>query len=283
MVIMETFEISFQFVFDDAFNMPKETQNQFVSRMVREYPKVFRNDNNVLFCIVCDSRAPASKLSSVKEHFISVKHKRSIQKKSKLDSSLVQTFVSNIKNQSSSEINPFHMVRSVVDSFDSEEALSIEQAQEIFASKKIKSELAFVNSNFAVISRSITKLETKGLELYESIQLNKIIEAKINVLKEKKYAEKMKRLHERNVGYQTLKEIRNILYECKSSENEYIQKLTANEISMFKYAPTTSMDVERVFSAYKMIFTDRRRRFTFENLKKHVILNCNCLLEDEEN
>ena len=40
-------------------------------------------------------------------------------------------------------------------------------------------------------------------------------------------------------------------------------------ISALKYAPITSVDVERSFSTYKQIFSDRRRNFLIENLEKH--------------
>jgi len=42
-----------------------------------------------------------------------------------------------------------------------------------------------------------------------------------------------------------------------------------------KFAPMTSCDVERSFSVYKTTLTDNRRRFLFENIKHHVIVQCN--------
>lgn len=63
--------------------MPKETHREFITRMLKLYPKIFRSDNNVLFCILCDCKAPATKLSSVKMHLTSIKHKKAMQIKSK--------------------------------------------------------------------------------------------------------------------------------------------------------------------------------------------------------
>jgi hypothetical protein len=48
-----------------------------------------------------------------------------------------------------------------------------------------------------------------------------------------------------------------------------------DEISCFKYAPITSCDVERSFSKYESVLSDRREGFTVENLKYVLILNCN--------
>ena len=50
---------------------------------------------------------------------------------------------------------------------------------------------------------------------------------------------------------------------------------TITELSMFKYAPITSCDVEISFSQYKAIFRPNRQSFNFDNLKKHVIVYCN--------
>lgn len=176
----------------------------------------------------------------------------------------------------------FDAVRSVVDSFDSEEAVSIEKAQELFASREIKSQLAYIKSNFTVIVRAITKLQTQGLELNESVEINEMIFLKMNSLTRKEFANKLKAVHVRNVGYDTIREIRDVLYEGKNSDNEYVQKLSPAEIGMFKYSPTTSIDVERSFSDFKVVFSERRKSFLFENLKKHVIVKCNRLLVLEE-
>lgn len=172
----------------------------------------------------------------------------------------------------------FDAVRSVVDSFDPEDAVAIKKAQETFASEEIKTDLAFIKNNFTVIVRAIKKLETQGLELNESVEINEVIQSKLNTLASKHFADKLVAVHRRNVGYETIREIRNVLYGGKSSDNEYIRKLRPSEITMFKYSPTTSMDVERSFSAYKLVLSERRKSFSFENLKKHIIVNCNRLL-----
>lgn len=119
----------------------------------------------------------------------------------------------------------FDAVRSVVDSFDGCDAESITDAQSLFASRAIKSQLAYIKSKFILISRAITKLETQGLQLNESVGLNEEILAKLNTLARKEFAKKLKTVYARNVGYQTIREIRYVLYESKVSDNEYIRKL----------------------------------------------------------
>ena len=49
-------------------------------------------------------------------------------------------------------------------------------------------------------------------------------------------------------------------------------------LPVLKYAPITSVEVERSFSIYKHMFTDRRHNFLIENFEKHLVVNCfyNC-------
>jgi hypothetical protein len=58
-------------------------------------------------------------------------------------------------------------------------------------------------------------------------------------------------------------------------------ELDPTDIGVFKYAPVTSVDVERSFSRYKStsILRSNRRSFLFENLKKLVVCNCNSFVE----
>lgn len=133
-----------------------------------------------------------------------------------------------------------------------------------------------MGSKFTVIVRAITKLEMQGLESNESVETNEVVLSRMNTLARKEFASKLMAVHARNVGY--AREIRDVLYESTTSDNEYTRKLSPAEIAMFRYSPTTSVDVERSFSAYKLLFSERRKSFLFENLKQHLIVECNRLL-----
>jgi len=52
-------------------------------------------------------------------------------------------------------------------------------------------------------------------------------------------------------------------------------ELSPSDIMRFKYAPITSVDVERSFSRFKNILRPNRRHLTFDNLKEIVIIQCN--------
>ena len=44
-------------------------------------------------------------------------------------------------------------------------------------------------------------------------------------------------------------------------------------MAAYKFAPMTSVDIERSFSIYKNILQDKRTNFTPENLEKYIICN----------
>jgi hypothetical protein len=73
-------------------------------------------------------------------------------------------------------------------------------------------------------------------------------------------------------GWKQLLDINTIL--CGVSSDEIIYHgFDLNETSCMKYAPITSVDVERSFSMYKNILSDNRVSFTSENLTKYMVVN----------
>ena len=98
---------------------------------------------------------------------------------------------------------------------------------------------------------------------------------KCNGQKGKSVYEKFKKILSKNVGYDTITKISKIL----NGENESIQlcseELSPNDMTFFKYAPISSVDVERTFSRYKNLLTDKRRSMVFENIAKIIVIQCN--------
>jgi len=64
--------------------------------------------------------------------------------------------------------------------------------------------------------------------------------------------------------------------------NGLLVDMNINDITYFKYAHITSVEVERSFSIYKTLLSDNRRSFLFENIKKTLIVQSN-KFEDETN
>jgi hypothetical protein len=140
--------------------------------------------------------------------------------------------------------------------------------------------LVCITVNFEIISKSITQLEKRRLKLVDSISIvNKIID-EMNIINTqsksiKSIVEKLKKVIEKK-GFNMLRIISNILNSTEENiEIDELGDLNASEMVYFKYAPITSMDVERSFSQYKNLLTDKRRFLLFENIKEMLIIQCN--------
>jgi hypothetical protein len=57
--------------------------------------------------------------------------------------------------------------------------------------------------------------------------------------------------------------------------NGFPEDNSSRDIPYLNYAPITSIDVERSFSVYKTLLSNNRRSFKFENIRKHIIIQCN--------
>jgi len=60
-----------------------------------------------------------------------------------------------------------------------DDSTSVEKAQDLISDNNVKHSLIYINANFGTLADSITKLETSGLRLYDSIQIVQDILIKI--------------------------------------------------------------------------------------------------------
>ncbi|XP_049800302.1 uncharacterized protein LOC126235633 [Schistocerca nitens] len=86
---------------------------------------------------------------------------------------------------------------------------------------------------------------------------------------------KLQSVLQRNPGYSTLCKISDSLSGNAETFEETETKLNSSDLAAFKYAPVTSCEVERSFSRYKAILSDNRRPLAVENLKMHLVIQCN--------
>lgn len=77
----------------------KEKHSEFISRMVEIYPKVFRADRSILYCVLCNCVVQAKTKHSVQQHVDTKKHKEAEERKVNSACSLTQTLIS-VANQS---------------------------------------------------------------------------------------------------------------------------------------------------------------------------------------
>jgi hypothetical protein len=138
--------------------------------------------------------------------------------------------------------------------------------------------LAYIKANFCGKSKSIASLETVGIQLCDAINIVKQTESELSRVQGEvanKVNAKLQSMFERNTGYSTLCYVSDILSgnEAELGGNE--QELSASDLTLFKYSPVTSCDVERNFSRYKVLLSDTRNSFQFDNFKRHVIIQSN--------
>ena len=82
---------------------------------------------------------------------------------------------------------------------------------------------------------------------------------------------KLDNVLKKNPGFDHIKSISKVL---SGTSTTFPEGMSPTDVAMFKYCPTASVDVERSFSSYKNILTDKRHSLTKESLKKIMICHC---------
>lgn len=84
--------------------MPKsrESKYSFFQRVLADHPSVFRCDDSVLFCLMCDEKVNANQYCQVTQHIKTGKHMANVQRKSKTGQKKNQTLLTNLPSESTS-------------------------------------------------------------------------------------------------------------------------------------------------------------------------------------
>lgn len=146
------------------------------------------------------------------------------------------------------------------------------KSQELLKNKLIAQQLVFIRHNYSFIPNSITALEKRGSCVVESLSIVskfvincKLVQGQVG----KKIVEKMNKVFEKNYGYKHLINVSKIFI---GDEVPVDLNLEYSLLNNFKYCPITSVDVERSFSLFKNILSDKRHRFLIENFEKHIVI-----------
>lgn len=172
----------------------------------------------------------------------------------------------------------YSAIEEVVNGFNEGEASSIKTAKALFSSTTLTGELAYIKSNFNIISTTIKQLEETDIELCGALQLVTNVESELKAARGKVgecVTAKLQCVLGRNEGYSTLCKIGDILSGKLATFHEGEPEFNSNDLTYFKYAPITSCDVERSFLQYKSMLSENSRSFLFENFKIYVICYCN--------
>lgn len=160
---------------------------------------------------------------------------------------------------------------------DPDDASSIKCAQDMLNNPLLYSDLIFIKSNFEKLYLIIKRLEDASMPLKKSFELferaKTLIKNTPGELGEE-IQTKLKQVLKRNPDFKTIKKI-NKLLNLTSGTHIEVFNIPKENIIKYKYAPLTSCDVERSFSAYKMIFSEKRQNLTVENIEKILVIYCN--------
>lgn len=174
----------------------------------------------------------------------------------------------------------FHVIKAVVNELNKNDSTAIKKSQELLAKQELEASLAFVKTNYGSLPTCITRLEKSGLSLIDAISIVDEAEVFINRNNSgqgKEIQKKLEAVLKKNNGFKAIKNIKNILEGKTVSRDEDTvpEDFTFDDMTYMKFAPITSVDVERSFSIYKQILADNRRTLTFEHIKQYIVVQCN--------
>lgn len=131
---------------------------------------------------------------------------------------------------------------------------------------------AYINQSILCVS---CQYNNKVL-LTNSLALVKEATLKLAAAPDRKIKDKLSMVLQKNIGLKAMSAIAtsNTEQRLKSSQ---LKNMSPSDLACFKYAPITSTQVERSFSLFKNVLSDRRRSFVVDNLFMHLIIACNAI------
>jgi hypothetical protein len=97
----------------------------------------------------------------------------------------------------------YGVIGNIFNKFDRDESSSIRTVQDLFSSTTSRN-LAYIKSNFSVISKSIIRLEAVGMKLCNALQIVKKVESELHQAQGEvavKISAKLQNLLQRNPGF----------------------------------------------------------------------------------
>ncbi|KAL4113932.1 hypothetical protein QTP88_017482 [Uroleucon formosanum] len=271
--------------------MPKVKVSLFsqLNNYVTEFdPKVFSTDGKIFYCKICDIKCGSAKRFNVTQHLTTAKHLKLVAQKE--------------KNVNVKKAQQRFLTDTKKSCFNRDLCSAMLSANIPLNKLNNESFKSFLVKYTGKIIPAVTTLR-KGYvdEIYDETLIkikNAVIDKKIWVsidqttdslgrfvaniiIVEKMVQEKMNDVLAKNEGYQTLAQISKILTGEETLMVRIPENLSLGDFAYFKYAPINSVDVERSFSMFKVLLSDNRKSFTFDNLKKRLIVQCNFQVVEE--
>lgn len=175
----------------------------------------------------------------------------------------------------------FEKMKDFILSLNASDATCIEQAHELFNDESLRVELLTIATKFSIIANCITKLETKGLTIFESLDIIENLKKSLEAIGGTGVTALSKLISclEKNPGWD---EIRNIRKSLDGEFSSLAHGFSNDMLLKMKFAPLTSADVERSFSAFKAFFRSNRCNLSAEHLQQHIVIHFNSRLVSKQ-
>lgn len=168
----------------------------------------------------------------------------------------------------------FEEFKSVMNALCSTEAVSIEITKQIMEKPSLKNDLAFILTHFHDFPERITALEKRDVPLSASLSKVDHLHAKLISIPGpigEAIQEKFLKVIDQNPDLDSIRKISAALSGTSMTDCD----LSPSALASMKFAPLTSVDVERSFSQLKHLLSDRRQSLAVENISKMLIIACN--------
>ena len=162
----------------------------------------------------------------------------------------------------------------VVDALPDEDSAYTKDLKNVLQKTTLPSDLAFINSYLSFLPGVITKLETRGLSLNDQINIVRSVRTKIGGIpgvRGKALQDKADQVFQKNEGFKKLEDVSDAVL----AGARLLGTMSPAVASAYTNAPLVSVDVERSFSDYKILFTDRRHSFLEANIEQHLLVMFN--------
>lgn len=165
-------------------------------------------------------------------------------------------------------------IKKVINTLDSDDSAAVFVAKEMLSDSSLQKNLTMIETHFSWLPLCITKLESSNLSLNEAIEEINTVEKNVDAIPGaiEGVKEKFKYILNKNSGFSKLKKVNDFI---NGIGDDLPSEVPAEKAKYFKYCPVTSVEVERTFSAFKLLLTERRQNLTVQHLEKHIVIYCN--------
>lgn len=156
--------------------------------------------------------------------------------------------------------NNFSVIKSFIVALDAD-SKAVEKLKNCIEENCIQLEKSLFDINkYAFLTKAITRLQKHGLTVEEQMAVLSSVKGKLTGMQLDKLQQSL----------------------SKNPDVNFFEKLSVDEKIICNFVPMTSVDVERSFSIYRYILSDRRHSLTESNLAMLNVIQFNNFINDEE-